>query len=197
MEPEPETFAAVVLAGGTGQRLGGVDKAGLQLDGRPLLAWALDAVAEAVAVAVVGPAAPTSRPVVLTREDPPGGGPCAGLLAGRDALGSVLDDATWLAVLAVDMPRVTDRTFDRLLAAARGRDGAFLHDDRGGRQLCGVVAVRRLDAVRPPPEPGSGLGAGHGMSMRRLLAPLDLAQVRGAGREAHDVDTWEDLRDLS
>ncbi|WP_110180720.1 molybdenum cofactor guanylyltransferase [Nocardioides solisilvae] len=206
MDQPADAFAAVVLSGGTGRRLGGVDKAGLELEGRRLLDWALDAVVDARAVAVVGPAAPTARPVRFTREEPPGGGPAAGILAGRDALADVLaghpadalagepagegDGAPWLAVLAVDMPRVSASTFRRLLAAAEGRDGAFLHDGAGGRQLCGVVAVRRLDAARPG-------DSGSGLSVRRLLGDLDLAEVRGEGREARDVDTWGDLRDLS
>lgn len=186
MHHEP-AFSAVVLAGGTAARMGGADKAGLELAGRTLLALALDAVAGAAEVVVVGDPVPTGRPVTFTREDPPSGGPAAGLLAGRDAL---LHDPEWLAVLAVDMPRVTAYTLERLRAAADGRDGAFLVDASGRRQLAMVVRTARLDAVRPAREDQ------HGLPLHRLLSALAAAEVPTEGDEAHDVDTWADLREL-
>src|SRR3954470_12452040 len=114
-------FSAVVLAGGVAARLDGADKASVELHGRTLLAWALDAVVDAGEVVVVGDPVPTERPVTFTREDPRYGGPVAALLTGRDAL---LQPRRWLAVLACDMPFLTARTFQRLVAAAEGRDGA-------------------------------------------------------------------------
>jgi molybdopterin-guanine dinucleotide biosynthesis protein A len=184
--PAHPTFSAVVLAGGTGLRMGGADKGALQLGGRSLLDLVLGALAEAEEVVVVGPEVPTARPVTFVLEDPPSGGPVAGLLAGRDALTRT---SGLMAVVAVDMPRVEVATFRRLLAAADGRDGAFLVDGSGRRQLCGVLRPARLDAVRPQ-EP-------HGAAMHRLLSGLDLAEVPGQHQESADVDSWKDLRDLS
>jgi molybdopterin-guanine dinucleotide biosynthesis protein A len=180
-------FCAVILAGGTAARLDGVDKASVEHGGRTLLEYALDAVMDAVEVVVVGEPVPTVRPVTFTRESPRYGGPVAGLLTGRDAL---LRAAPLLAVLAVDMPRVTPYTFRRLLEGAAGHDGAFLHDPDGRRQLAGVLDLGRLDAVRPDHE------GQHGMALHRLLSGLDLAAVAADGDEAVDVDTWADLRDL-
>ncbi len=34
------------------------------------------------------------------------------------------------------------------------------------------------------------------MSLRTLLADLDLAEAAGTGDEPRDIDTWTDLRDL-
>ena len=48
------SFSAVVLAGGVAARLDGVDKASVELHGRTLLTWALDALVDAVEVVVVG-----------------------------------------------------------------------------------------------------------------------------------------------
>ena len=76
-------LAAVILAGGTGARLGGADKAAIEYAGTTLLERALAAAAAAVEVVVVADPAPTSRPVTFAREDPAYGGPVAGLLAGR------------------------------------------------------------------------------------------------------------------
>jgi len=177
-------FAAVILAGGTAARLGGVDKASIEHAGQTFLERALAAVASAGEVVVVGEQVPTSRPATFVREDPPLGGPVAGLLAGRRSLA---DPAETLVVLAVDMPLVTAATVDRLVAASSG-DGAVLSDANGRRQLAFAVRTSRLDEVAPD-DP-------HGHSVRDLLALLDLADVPASGDEARGVDTWEDLRTL-
>lgn len=182
-------FCGVILAGGTAARMDGIDKGGLELAGRTLLDLAVDAFLDADEVVVVGPhAVPTTRPVTNVREDPPLGGPVAGLLTGVDAL---LRRPAVVGVLAVDMPRVTPYTMRRLREAAQGHDGAFLADADGRRQLCGVLDAVRLGEVRP------GLEEQHGMALHRLLAGLDLARVDAVGDEAVDIDSWADLRDLS
>jgi molybdopterin-guanine dinucleotide biosynthesis protein A len=179
--------AAVVLTGGDGTRLGGVDKGSLQLAGSTLLERALAATAAADAVVVVGDPVPTSRPVTWAREDPPGGGPAAGLLAGVDGLTGPVQ---LVCVLAVDMPEVDAATFARLTAALRDDlDGAVLVDAAGERQnLAAVYRVSALAAARPERE--------QGLSVRRLVGGLRLAEVPGVGAETRDVDTWADLRDL-
>lgn len=174
----------VILAGGTAVRLDGADKASIELEGRTFLEHAITALAAAAEVVVVGEPVPTSRPATFVREDPPLGGPVAGLLAGRAALAGT---PGLLVVLAVDMPRVTAATVDRLLAAVSG-DGAVLHDADGRRQLVMALRTRSLDAAAPA-DP-------RGVSVRDLLAPLDLAAVPAVGDEAHGVDRWEDLREL-
>jgi molybdopterin-guanine dinucleotide biosynthesis protein A len=184
--PGPADFAAVLLAGGRAVRLDGADKASVEYLGRPLLEHALDALVDASEVVVVGALVPTTRPVTFTRETPRYGGPVAALLTGRDAL---VRTPVLLGVLAVDMPRVTSRTFRRLHAAAGGRDGAFLTDADGRRQLAGVLDCARLDQVRPD------RATQDGMALHRLLVGLDLADVAPEGGEGRDVDTWADLRD--
>jgi molybdopterin-guanine dinucleotide biosynthesis protein A len=179
------SYAAVILAGGTAVRMDGVDKAGVEHAGRTLLEHALAAVAGAAEVVVVGEAVPTSRPVTFVREDPPRGGPVAGLCAGVDALHP---PPRTLVVLAVDMPRVTAGTVRRLLTQAEGHDGAFLVDADGRRQLAGVLDATALGRERPADV--------HGLPLHRLLGALDLAVVPALGEEARDVDTWADLRDL-
>ncbi len=189
----PRGLAAVVLSGGTGARLGGMDKATIEVDGISLLERALAATGDLDEVVVVGKQVPTSRPVTWTREDPAGGGPAAGLLAGVDALASTPE---LLVVLAVDMPHVTRATIARLVAAVSttaGADGAVLVD-AGGRQQT-LAAAYRYDAVvaaRPADRADE-----HGLAIRRLLAPLRLIEVDTVDDEARDVDTWEDLRDLT
>jgi molybdopterin-guanine dinucleotide biosynthesis protein A len=187
VDPGLGSFCAVVLAGGRAARLGGADKASMEVDGRTLLAHALDAVIDAAEVVVVGEHVPTERPVTFTLENPRYGGPAAALLTGRDAL---LRRANRLAILAVDMPHLSPGTFRRLLEAAADRDGAVLTDPSGRRQLALVVDPARLDAVRPSHEEQ------HDLPLHRLFAPLDLVEVASSGPEHRDVDTWEDLRDV-
>ena len=183
-----DSFCAIVLAGGQASRLGGVDKAGVEIDGRTLLAHALETVIDAAEVVVVGEQVPTDRPATFVLEDPRHGGPVAALLTGRDAL---LRRTPSVVVLAVDMPRLGPRTLQRLRAAVPGHDGAVLVDPDGRRQLAFVVDLDRLDAVRPDRE------GQHGLPLHVLLADLDLAEVSSVGDEHRDVDTWGDLRDLA
>lgn len=196
---QPSVFSAVVLTGGTGRRMGGVDKAGVEVAGRPMLVWALTAVEGALETVVAGPEAPellaglpdatrasVAASVRFVREQPAGGGPAAGLLAARDSLTA---RAAYVVVLAVDMPRVSAATVTRLLEAAAGGDGAVLTDADGRRQLCLAVQTDALDRVRPA-------GDAAGLGLFRLVAALDLVEVPPVADEAHDVDTWDDLARL-
>lgn len=189
---KPLRLGAVVLAGGTAARMGGVDKASIEVDGVTLLERSLAATLSAPEVVVVGEQVPTSRPVTWTVEDPPGGGPAAGLLA---ALDRFLATPDLVAVLAVDMPRVSAGTVARLTWAVEADtdvDGAVLVDPDGRRQpLAAVYRHAALSAARP-----GSLEEQHGLPVRRLVEPLRLVGVVAVGDEARDVDTWEDLRDL-
>lgn len=78
-------FDAIILAGGRGSRLGGVDKGALTIGGRSLLDGVLEATLAADQVVVVGDG-PVPRGVLLTREDPVFGGPAAAVVAGLRAL---------------------------------------------------------------------------------------------------------------
>ena len=187
IEPGLTSFAAIVVAGGQATRLGGADKATIEIRGRTLLEHTLDAVIDAAEVVVVGQQVPTDRPVTFVIEDPQYGGPVAGLLTGRDSL---LRTFPWLAVLAVDMPFVSSATIRRLHEAAVGHDGAVLASPEGRRQLAFVVDTARLDQVRPDRE------GQHGHPLWPMLEPLDMVVVPALAQEHRDVDTWTDLRDL-
>jgi molybdopterin-guanine dinucleotide biosynthesis protein A len=180
-----DPYDAVVLAGGSARRLGGVDKPALLVDGEAILDRVLDAVAGAARVVVVGPQRPTRRQVRWCREDPPGGGPVAALAAG---LAEVTADR--VVVLAGDLPFLTSGAVAELLAALAA-DGALALDSGGRDQLLvGAWRTASLRAALPPEPVGASLG--------RVLGPLDVARVRLA--EAPDVlppwfdcDTDEDM----
>ena len=172
----------IVLAGGSARRLSGVDKPGLFVGGKPLLARAIAALADAERVIAVGPRRP-GFDVVWTREREPGAGPVAALAAGLEF---VPEDVELVALLAADLPGVRKSTVDRLLAAVGGEDGAVLVDATGARQwLLGAWRVSALRAALPDPLENAAL--------RRMLAGLSVAEVEARPGEADDIDTPADL----
>jgi molybdopterin-guanine dinucleotide biosynthesis protein A len=182
-------FGAIVLSGGEAVRLGGADKASIDVGGRTLLERTIAALVDAAEVVVVGTEVPTSRPVTFTREDPAGGGPAAGLLAG---LRRFARTPALVVVLAVDMPLVSADTVRRLVAAAHG-DGAVVVDPEGRVQyLCAAYSVTGLERAWQ----ATGRDSAHGLAMRRLVEELRLTEVAAVGAETRDLDTWEDLAEL-
>ena len=160
----------------------------MEVGGLTLLEHVLGALAEVPEVVVVGDELVTSRPVTFLREDPAGGGPAAGLLAG---LAGFPRPPRLVVVLAVDMPLVTTATVRRLVLSAERRTGPLLVDEDGRRQyLCAVYRTEALLAAAPP------LEEQHGLPMRRLVDDLRLAEVPALAGEARDVDTWDDLLEL-
>ena len=175
---------AIVLAGGRGSRLGAPSKPDFVLRGRRLLDVALAAVASARRVVVVGPG-PVPDGVLLTREDPPYGGPVEAVLAGYVALP---DHAVWTILLACDLPGA-EAGVQRLLGASPDDsvDGVCLVDgDERAQWLLGCYRTealsRRLASRGEPPL----------TAMHQLLSPLRLLLVPAEPGLTDDVDTPED-----
>lgn len=179
--------AAVVLAGGAGRRMGGVDKPALVVGGRTLLDRAVAAAAEAGAahIVAVGPRRETERPVTWTREDPPGGGPLAALAAGLAALTTEPDA---VVVLAADLPRVSSALVGRLLAGlGDDTDAVAVVDPQGWVQP--LVAAYRTGPLRAALD---AVGDPRDRPVRSVLAHLRVAPVADADGAA-DIDTPGDL----
>jgi molybdopterin-guanine dinucleotide biosynthesis protein A len=134
--------------------------------------------------------------VVRTLEDPPHGGPVAGLAAGLAALdghpAGGTGTAPLLLVLSCDVPFVAGAVPRLLAAVCEGADGACLRDASGYLQW--LVAVYRTDALRGRLD--ALASERRGSSVRALVAPLRLTAVAARGQEAADVDTWADLDSL-
>jgi molybdopterin-guanine dinucleotide biosynthesis protein A len=172
-------FDAVVLAGGRGVRLGGVDKALIEIGDVTLLDRALAAVTAADRIVAVGPRRRADLRVRWVREEPPGAGPVHALAAGLEHVAADL-----VVVLAVDHPLVTQTTITSILEAAHGRDGGVICDAAGHLQPL-VGAYRRSilqDRI-------GALDRTEEAAMRELVIGLDLASVLDAGA-AMDCDTW-------
>lgn len=179
-------FDALVLAGGAGRRLGGVDKAAVRVGGVRLLDRVLDAVDRAATVVVVGPERPVVRPVRWAREEPPGAGPVAAIAAGLGLVGSPL-----VLVLAADLALLDRGTIGLLLTAASdlGTDGALLVDDDGVEQL--LAGAWRTAALRAAV---ARLGSHDGVPVRRLLDGLVRTRVPVPGPAWLDCDTPQDVQ---
>jgi molybdenum cofactor guanylyltransferase len=176
-------YDAILLTGGSARRLGGRDKPALAVGGVPIAARVAAAVADAGRLIVVGPCPDGVPADVVTREDPPGGGPVAGVIAG---LSQVERDR--VAVLAGDLPFVTAATVRRLRESRA--DVALLVDSDGrDQQLC---AVWRTEALRAAIN-----GFGAGSSMRAVLAAASRVERLAVPADGpppwFDCDTEDDL----
>ncbi|MBT9254799.1 NTP transferase domain-containing protein [Phycicoccus sp. MAQZ13P-2] len=173
-----EGVPVVVLAGGSSRRFGS-DKLAAPLGGSSVLERAVAGVPTGWPVVLVGPERPLRRPGARwVREDPPGGGPLAAVLAGIAACGGEV-----VAVLAGDMP-AGGAALPSLVDALRPDDavGAAVAEDDDGR-VTPLLAAYRRSAVE-----GLALGSGHG---GRAMALLDAGHVavRVGRAGARDVDT--------
>ncbi|MFC0628233.1 molybdenum cofactor guanylyltransferase [Kribbella deserti] len=179
-------FDAVVLAGGRSSRFGGVDKAQLILDGVAMLDRVLAATAGAEQTVVVGPERATARPVTWATEDPPLGGPVAGIAAAVP-----LGTAPIVVIVSCDLPWLEAENVEQLVTGLAEYDGFGLRDSSGRAQRL-AAAYRRTALERALAE----LGETRDQSVRRLFAGLALGWS-GPIRAGDDVDTWADLDDHS
>jgi molybdopterin-guanine dinucleotide biosynthesis protein A len=151
---------------------------------------ALDAVAGASTVVVVGPRFPATRTVGLVQvcEDPRGAGPLAALAAALPHVG-----AESVVVLAADLPFAAGvpEVVLAALDAVPCADAAVPTDDEGRRQPLAAAyrtsALRRAVAAVGPPE---------GRPLREVLPRLDVTVVPVQALppgSLEDVDTPTDL----
>ena len=175
----------LILAGGRGSRLGGQDKAALVVGGRTLLERLLQDV-DLGGVVVVA-----RRTVLQTLEDPPDGGPVAGIAAGLTAPGT--PGAEWVAVAAVDQPEAA-RALAALIAELpyvdENVEAVSPVDSSGHRQW--LLAIYRRDALT---QALAALPSVRDTSVRRLVSDLRWHEVDVEARHLGDVDTWEDVED--
>lgn len=180
-------LSAILLAGGRGSRMGGIQKPLLEVGGRSLLDVAVAAAREAACepIIVVGEAVAdaTPIPVVWVREEPAFGGPAAAIVA---ALPLVTGART--LVLACDLPGA-EAAAQLLCATPDQGDGVCLQDQSGSSQW--LAGIYRTEALRGAAArlPHSGSGA----SVRALLGGLDIHVLKAADELTADIDTWDDL----
>ena len=170
----------LILAGGEGQRLGGVRKADLRLSNRALWRWAAAALADQCDTVLISTGSDFRRygdlPIVLDAHDGIAG-PCAGLLAAARWCASHAPGALMVST-AVDCPFFPPDFVSRALALL-GESGAVVAA-HGAREYP-VTALWRSEKLRAileaiPPAP-------RGPRARDVLSvmgsvPLDYARER-------------------
>ena len=180
-----EDVTVVVLAGGGSTRFGS-DKLAAPMGGTTVLDHLLASLPADWPVVVVGAERPTVRTVTWVREDPPGGGPLAGVEAGLAAAGTEL-----LVVVAGDMPYAGAAVAD-LVGVLRAQPlgvAAVIAQDGSGHANP-LLGVYRTAALRDRlPHPARDRPA-------KLLLALPHTLVQVAGRSGRDVDTPSDLAGL-
>lgn len=173
----------IVLAGGRGARMGGVDKAQVTLDGVRLIDHLLGGLADVPAV-VVSPRLLLDVPVVS--EEPPFGGPVAGVAAGFAALDSP-DLVGVLSVDAPDSPALLPPLVDALIADPGASVAVIRAADGQVQPLC---AVWRAEGLRTAL---ARLGTVRDRAAKKLLGAADrVLEIDGDGAE-RDYDTLAEL----
>lgn len=153
----------------------------------------LKATASATATVVVGPSRATIRPVSWTAEEPAGGGPVAGVVAGlafgvEPLVGVFSCDLPWLE--AEDVARLVNGVGGLGgadgVGGVDGLDGFGLRDSSGhGQRLATVYRRTALTAA-------AALGDGRHRAVRELVAGLRLDWTAPT-RAGDDADSWADL----
>ena len=180
----PGEVTVVVLAGGESRRFGS-DKLAAALAGTTVLNRLVDALPATWRVVLVGPSRDLTRAgVEWVREEPPGGGPAAGIQAG-----SACSTTEMTVVVAGAMPYAASALpvlVETLAAAGDDVQAAIGVDDDGHANP--LLAAYRTAALRQAlPKPA------HGTPAKRLLA-LPHVTVPISGPSSRDVDTPADLR---
>lgn len=177
-------LGVLVLAGGRGRRMGGVDKASLRVSGQRLVDRVLGQLPYHCERIVVSPY-PLGLPQVC--ENPLFGGPVAGIARGAQALHS-----DYIAVLSVDAPdsaQLLPALWQGLMAD--DADAAIVRSADGFLQpLCSLWKADHLRRAL------AGLPGVHNTSARRLLRQARhssrVIEVPGTGAE-RDYDTPQEL----
>ncbi|ALC99682.1 molybdopterin-guanine dinucleotide biosynthesis protein MobA [Actinomyces sp. oral taxon 414] len=199
---EPGPLDVLVLAGGTGQRLGGASKPDVVVRGARLLDHVLNGVAavrgeagegRTVVVAPAGVEVPDG--VLRALEDPPLGGPVAGIAAGLARLAAEPGGpAPRTAVLTCDAPESWRAlpVLVRALGAAPDRcAGVCALDGDYAQYLLGVYRTAPLRGAVAP-----GGAPLRDVSVRWALGRLGVRAVGlgGLAAAARDLDTWDEVR---
>lgn len=186
------TLSAAILAGGKAQRLGGLDKRTLRVDGRSIFDRQLALLRGLTDTIVTVGHSPATGEITTGTSTIPDRIPGAGALGG---LYSALADAPGdhVLVIACDMPFLTRPFLAHLIDAVAGVDVAIPRDARGRHPLCGVYASAAAPHLRARIEAGSlrVQEALDGLRVREI-GPEELAPYDLDGRLLLNVNTPDD-----
>lgn len=177
------SVAGIVPAGGAGRRMGGLDKAALEVGGVRLLDRVLEAARPVCdRLVVVGPPRPTAVPgVEFVTEEEPGGGPVPAVRAGLAASAG----CDVVLVIAGDLPLVAEHHLRQLVGALDDPDVDAAAAGPGGMPNPLLAAYRAATLRAGLDELGAGAAAS------RLLPPA--TALVDLGPATINVNRPEDL----
>ena len=185
-------FSGFVLAGGRSSRMG-TDKAFLELEGRTLLARALDLLHGLTPeVRIVGPAARFAAYAPVVEDVYAGRGPLAGIHAALSTSTTELN-----LILAVDLPFVTDSLLRFVVEQARACQAVVtVPRIAGGYQpLCAVYHRAFVTPAQAALESGRNkIDALFASTTTRILEESELSRVAFNAAMFENLNTPEDLR---
>jgi molybdenum cofactor guanylyltransferase len=154
--PTPSDITGIILAGGRGSRMGGVDKGLVELAGRPLIEWVLDALAPQVGALLIN--ANRHREIyaryglpVIADLDPGFNGPLAGMLSAMRAART-----DWILTVPCDGPLLPPDLASALIASLVSGDASLATVTEGDR----IHPVYALMPVSLEPALSADLAAG-------------------------------------
>ena len=184
----------IVLAGGTGKRLGGCSKPDLLIAGDRLISWTLSFLPKVPTVVVAPEEVEVPEKVFLTMEEPPGSGPAAGIVAGwhRLAASFVFSPSDIIGVCPVDAPlsgfalRQLGRQLQEMNEDGSGKEKILLGQVGEVTQyVLGAFTVRALmEMARSNPL---------NRSVRGLVSEIGFSTREISANYARDVDTPADI----
>ncbi|QIK37517.1 molybdenum cofactor guanylyltransferase [Caldichromatium japonicum] len=186
-------LTALILAGGRGRRLGGIDKGLVEIGDRPLIAWILAALAPQVGAILISANRHSEHyrslgHPVLTDPLPDYPGPLAGILAGLRAAPS-----PWILVVPCDAPCLPldlGTRLARALVQHRG-DLAVVHDGERAQWLHALLPVGLADELADFLAQG-GRRAEDWLRRYRIA----WADYSGQAKAFVNLNTLEDLRNF-
>lgn len=169
MTDERAKITGIVLAGGRGRRMGGVDKGLMEYRGRPLVAYALDALKQVAGTVLINAnrnleAYASFGVSIITDQTDSFDGPLAGLLSAMQAT-----QTEYVLTVPCDSPWVNEELLGRLCLK--------LQDE--GAEICAAHDGERMQSVF--------------LIARRSLA-ADLEAYLASGQRK--VETWLNLHKL-
>ncbi|QRV01717.1 NTP transferase domain-containing protein [Arcanobacterium phocisimile] len=186
----------IFLGGGRAKRLHGQAKPHLQIGDRSLLTHAIACLEQFTGnipcVLVSPPDRRIPAKIIQTLEDPPYGGPVAGISAGLAALDRVTKpdndpppNYDFVAIFSADAP-LAPLLLPALFNAARGHQGAIASWEGKKNYLVGIYQYSALVSCLPSNP--------HGMSARVAFADIDLATVDDLANFSADIDHHADIK---
>lgn len=171
-----------VLCGGASSRMGR-DKATLDLRGRPMIQWVVDAMKEAGAKTVValGDRPDLQLPVLADSE--PGGGPLGAIIGALEQYGTLL-------VCPCDVPMVSSQLLRKIISTATAAEEPVVlaHSERL-EPLIGLYKEESLELLK--------LGYSKGArGPKMVLNAADYCTVNVSPENVQNVNTPEDFQAL-